>query len=230
MLINEAYHKMVVFLKKRIQTSSTEILCLGEKKMSQARVLNEKEMKLLLLYIATRRHASRDRAMVLMQHFAGTRIGETVAMKVGDVLALDGSIKSEVRLTAEQTKGKRGRVVVLSEKLRKEILSYLQDRFGIKQLIAVTYTNNMHKPLFETQKRDGFSPNTGAYHMHMLYKAAGIEGASSHSGRRFFLSSLSAKAVPLKVMMELAGHRQAQTTMRYVDVTTDMKQAAVNLI
>jgi hypothetical protein len=31
-------------------------------------------------------------------------------------------------------------------------------------------------------------------------------------------------------MMELAGHRQAQTTMRYIDVTDDMKRAAVELL
>jgi hypothetical protein len=31
-------------------------------------------------------------------------------------------------------------------------------------------------------------------------------------------------------MMELAGHRQAQTTMRYVSVTPDMKRAAVELL
>jgi ATP-dependent HslUV protease subunit HslV len=29
--------------------------------------------------------------------------------------------------------------------------------------------------------------------------------------------------------MELVGHRQAQTTMRYIDVTSDMKRAAVEL-
>jgi integrase/recombinase XerD len=54
--------------------------------------------------------------------------------------------------------------------------------------------------------------------------------ASSHSGRRTFLTNLSAKSVPLKVLMELANHRQAQTTMRYISVTTDMKHAAVELI
>jgi hypothetical protein len=43
-------------------------------------------------------------------------------------------------------------------------------------------------------------------------------------------SSLSARAVPLKVLMELVGHRQAQTTMRYIDVTSDMKRAAVSLL
>ncbi len=67
--------------------------------------------------------------------------------------------------------------------------------------------------------------------MHMLYKGAGLlDGASSHSGRRSFLSSLSAKSVPLKVLMELAGLRQAQTSMRYINVTSDMKRAAVELV
>lgn len=228
---NNTWQKMVVHLLKRKQTAANEKHWLtGESKMAQARTLNEKELKLLLLYINTRKFALRDRAMVLMTHWAGMRIGEVAATKIGDVLAADGSIKEELRLTAAQTKGKYARTVVLAEKLRKELLTYLQDRFATKQLIAVTYTDNMSKPLFNTQKRDGFDSNTACYHLHMLYKAAGIDGASSHSGRRSFLTALSAKSVPLKVLMELAGHRQAQTTMRYINVTADMKKAAVELL
>ena len=198
--------------------------------MAQARTLNEKELNLLLLYINTTKHAARNRAMVLMTFFGGMRIGEVAATKIGDVLAVDGTIKNEIRLTAEQTKGKHARTVILADKLRKELLNYLQQRFGTKQLIALNYTDKMGKALFNTQKREGFTANTACYHFHMLYKAAGLDGASSHSGRRSFLSLLSSKAVPLKVLMELAGHRQAQTTMRYINVTTDMKKAAVELI
>jgi integrase/recombinase XerD len=198
--------------------------------MSQARTLNEKELNLLLLYIKTRKHAARDRAMLLMSYWAGMRIAEIAYTRVGDVLAADGSIKPEIRLSAEQTKGKRGRVVVLSEKLRKELCSYLQYRFATKHLIELTASSVMGKPLFSTQKRDGFNPNTACYHFHMLYKQAGLDGASSHSGRRSFLTQLSSKSVPLKVLMELAGHRQAQTTMRYINVTDDMKKAAVELL
>lgn len=198
--------------------------------MSQARTLNAKELNLLLLYVNTTKHAARNRAMVLMTFWGGMRIGEVAATKIGDVLATDGTIKTEIRLTAEQTKGKHARTVILADKLRKELLAYLQQRFGTKQLIALSYTNKMSKPLFNTQKRDGFTANTACYHFHMLYKAAGLDGASSHSGRRSFLTHLSAKSVPLKVLMELAGHRQAQTTMRYINVTTDMKRAAVELI
>ena len=168
--------------------------------------------------------------MTLMSFHAGMRIGEIVATTVKDVLASDGTVRYEINLKAEQTKGKFGRTVVLADKLRKEILAYLHARFKTKDLLALTTTDKYHKPLFATQKRDSFDNNTACYHFHMLYKAAGLEGASSHSGRRSFLTNLSAKSVPLKVLMELAGHRQAQTTMRYINVTSDMKRAAVELV
>jgi integrase/recombinase XerD len=198
--------------------------------MKQARTLNEKELNLLLLYINTRKHAARDRAMLLMTFYAGMRIAEVAATKIKDVLAADGTIKHEINLTAEQTKGKHSRTVVVPEKLRKEIHAYLLTRYNNKELIALNYSDAINCPLFATQKRNGFDRNTACYHFHMLYKAAGIDGASSHSGRRSFITKLSAKSVPLKVLMELAGHRQMQTTQRYIDVTADMKRAAVELV
>ena len=199
--------------------------------MSQARTLNEKELKLLLLYIATRKHAARDRAMMLLTHWAGMRIGEVAATKVGDVLALDGTIKQEIRLTAAQTKGSHARTVVLSEKLRKELLSYLQHRYQTKQLVALTYTDEMTKALFATQKRDdGFTANTAANHFHSLYRAAGIDGCSSHSGRRSFITALAAKGVSARVLQTLAGHRSLAVTQHYIDVNESMLRNAVALI
>jgi integrase/recombinase XerD len=199
--------------------------------MKQARTLNEKELNALLLYIKTRKHAARDRAIVLMTFWGGMRIGEVAATKIKDVLANDGTVRSEINLSAEQTKGKYSRTVVLADKLRKELMDYLLTRFDKKELVALHYSDLINKPLFATQKSEGFNANTLTYTMHMLYKDAGfLDGASSHSGRRSFLSSLSAKSVPLKVLMELAGHRQAQTTMRYINVTSDMKRAAVELV
>ena len=199
--------------------------------MKQARTLNEKELNALLLYINTRKHAARDRAIVLMTFWGGMRVGEVASTRIKDVLATDGTIKHEINLTAEQTKGKYGRTVVLADKLRKELMSYLLARFDKKELVALHYSDLINKPLFATQKSEGFNANTLTYTMHMLYKDAGfLDGASSHSGRRSYLTNLSAKSVPLKVLMELAGHRQAQTTMRYINVTSDMKKAAVELV
>ncbi|MBL1320031.1 MAG: site-specific integrase [Methylophaga sp.] len=195
-----------------------------------ARVLTEKELKQLLLFITTRKYAVRDRAIVLMTHLAGMRVKEIAATKIKDVLASDGSIKNEIRLTAEQTKGKYARTIVVSEKLQKELRVYLQARFETEQLEIITNTSEMNKALFNTQKRNYFNANTLCYHLHMLYKTANLQGASSHSGRRSFLTTLSSKGVALRTMMELAGHRQAQTTMQYIDVSEDIKRAAVELI
>ena len=198
--------------------------------MKQARTIDDKELNLLLLYISTRKYAARDRAMVLLTYWSGMRIGEVAAISIKDVVNVDGSVKNEINLTAEQTKGRFARTVVLAEKLRKEIKDYLLSRFTAKELTAVAYSTVYNQPLFITQKREGFSANTLTYTMTMLYKHSGLYGCSSHSGRRTFITKLSNKSVPLKVLMEMVGHRNLQTTQRYIDVTADMKLAAVELV
>ena len=142
--------------------------------MKQARVLKDKELDALFRYVATRKYAARDRAILACTYFGGMRIGEVSALRIKDVLAADGTIKLEINLTAEQTKGKYGRTVVLAEKLRKELMDYLLTRFDKKQLFALAYSDVANKPLFTTQKRDGFNANTLTYTMHMLYKSAGL--------------------------------------------------------
>ncbi|CAN1505813.1 XerC Integrase [Methylophilaceae bacterium] len=198
--------------------------------MKQARTINDKELNLLLLYISTRKYATRDRAIVLLTYWGGMRIGEVAALNVKDVLNIDGTVKNEINLTAEQTKGRFARTVVLADKLRKELKDYLLNCYSEKELTAVAYSNLYNKPLFGTQKSEGFSANTLTYTMTLLYKRSGLNGCSSHSGRRTFITKLSSKSVPLKVLMEMVGHRNLQTTQRYIDVTADMKRAAAELI
>jgi site-specific recombinase XerD len=76
---------------------------------------------------------------------------------------------------------------------------------------------------------DGFSANTLCQHFHWLYQRAGIEGASSHSGRRTFIANLAAKGVGVRVLASLAGHRSIATTQAYIDVNDDQKRKAVEL-
>ncbi len=188
--------------------------------MAQAKTFTDKELRRVLDYIASRKHAARNRAMLLTTHWAGLRVGEVAALKIGDVWADDGTIKAEVRLHAEQTKGKHARTIFLPEKLRKELASYLA---GIDR-------SDLSKPLFFTQKRDGFTSNTLCQHFYWLYKQVGIAGASSHSGRRSFITALAAKGVGVRVLASLAGHKSIQTTMAYIDVNDEMKRHAVNLL
>lgn len=188
--------------------------------MGQAKTLTERELKRTLDFAALGRHAARDRAMLLMTYYAGLRVSEVAALKYSDVVAVDSTIKAEFQLAPEQVKGGHARVVFIGEKLRRELSAYVKTlkRHEQEQL-----------PLFRTQKRDHFTANTLCQHFLWLYRRAGIDGASSHSGRRTFITNLAAKGVGVRVLAALAGHRSISTTQAYIDVNDDMKRRAVEL-
>ena len=199
--------------------------------MSQARVLSDREVRKVLLFIAGRKHASRNRALVLLSHYTGMRVGELVSIRLGDVLTPDAEIKDEIRLKPSQTKGNRGRVVLLPKKAQDEIRQYLLNRFNTKDLKPVLLTD-LNRALFTTQKNAdrGFTANTGAQVFHYIYRGAGISGASSHSGRRGFITNLAAKGVAARVLMQLSGHRSLAVLQRYIDTDPQTVRKAVELI
>lgn len=79
--------------------------------MAQAKTLTPTEIEQVLDYISQHSFALRNRVLLLTGLWSGMRVGEIASLKVGDVVNANGSIKAEVRLTAEQTKGKHGRVL-----------------------------------------------------------------------------------------------------------------------
>jgi integrase len=68
---------------------------------------------------------------------------------------------------------------------------------------------------------------------HRLYAELGFEGASSHSGRRTFITKAARKIVEaggsLRDVQELAGHASLSTTQRYIEGSTDAKRRVVNM-
>ena len=189
--------------------------------MKQARVLTDAEFKRLLAVVAQMKHAGRNRLALMLSHLAGLRVGEIAALTVCDVIDGDGKVREQLRLRAEITKGSHARVVFLNEKLRREIEHYRTDR--PEDLGA-------DAPLLLTQKRTAFSANTLCQSMGHLYRSAGLDGATSHSGRRWFITRLAHSGVSPKVIMTLAGHRNLATTQRYIDVRDEMMKAAVELL
>ena len=199
--------------------------------MSQARVLTERELRKVLNYCNTQPHATRNRTMLLCTHMAGMRVGEVAALTVSDVLAMDGTVKEEIALSAQQTKGNRARTVLVPRKLRDELTCYLQQRYGIANLLAVTQTDTQ-RALFPTQKnpKRGFTANTLCQLFHKIYKDSQMYGATSHSGRRTFITKLADKGVGVRVLMALAGHKSIATTQRYIELNPTIMKAAVELI
>ena len=199
------------------------MLWLGKRKAQmskQAKTLTAQELRRVLDYIATRPHAARNRAMLLTTHYAGLRVSEVATLRYSDLVDGEGHIRGEFRLRAAETKNGEARTVFVSERLRKEIAQY----------IKLTDFARQDCKLFYTQKRTGFSANTLTQFFHHLYKRAGIAGASSHSGRRTFITTLAERGVSARVLMTLAGHRNLSTTQRYIDVRDDMLRNAVELV
>lgn len=197
--------------------------------MAQAKTLTDKELKRVLATVSTQRHSVRNATMLLLTHLAGMRVGEVAALKIKDVVADDGTIRNEVLLQAEQTKGHDSRVVVLNEKLRNQIAHYLKQTYKTKSLVSAAATPN-ERPLFYTQKCIGFTAASLTQYFFHLYRDAGFVNASSHSGRRTFITRLASKGVGVRVLMSLAGHKNISTTQHYIDVNDEMKRAAVELI
>jgi integrase/recombinase XerD len=198
--------------------------------MGKAKSLTDKEVKRVQAAIGTQRHAARNYTMWCLTFMAGCRVGEVAALKIKDVLADDGTIRSEVVLKAEQTKGHEARTVVLSEKMRNQIAYYLKQTYKTNDLVALAYAAHPTKPLFYTQKSVGFSASSLTQYFFHLYRDAGFLNASSHSGRRSFITRLANKGVGVRVLMSLAGHKNISTTQHYIDVNDEQKRAAVELI
>ena len=188
--------------------------------MGQAKTLTQTEIDKVLTYIATKSFAQRNRVMLLTSFWSGMRVGEIASLTVGDVMNADGSVKLEVRLAAEQTKGRHPRTVFIGEKLRLELERYMFAR-------RVT---DLEQPLFVTAGGRAFTANVLTQHFFWLYRKAGVDGASSHSGRRSFITNLASKGIGVRVLARLAGHRSIAVTQKYIDVNDDMLRNAVELL
>ena len=206
---NYAYYITKLWLRKGVMSK-------------QAKTLNLEELQKVLDFVAKGKHAVRNRAIVQTQFNTGMRVGETASLKYSDVVDANGLVRKEIRLRAEQTKTREARVVFVNERLQKELQTY----------VDIYKPSNLNAKLFYSQKSStkGFTANTLTQFWHYLYKNIGLEGASSHSSRRTFITNLASKGVGVRVIMGLSGHRALSSVQCYIDCNDDMKRKAVELV
>ena len=180
--------------------------------MKQARTLTDKQLRVVLAHCLTRRHAARDRAIVMASFLAGLRAKEIATLKTTGVQVADGTVRGTSLLSAAQTKGGKARRVFVSSKLKRELITYL----------TTVSLRPQCEALFQSQKGTAFNANTMCQLFLNIYKECGIDGASSHSGRRSLLTNLA-------VLAEIAGHSSISVTQKYLDANDEQMRAAVEL-
>ena len=190
--------------------------------MKQARTLTDKEFKRALAAAAAHKLSHRDVLIMHLSFGCGLRACELAALNVSDVRDSTGKAVTEFVLKPKQTKGSKHERVFVSTAVQRHIQLYLGK---CTKHITCDY------PLFPSQRRGGrLTANTMTQLLCRTFAEAGMTAATSHSGRRTFITNLAAKGVGVRVLMSLAGHRSISTTQAYIDVNDDMKRRAVELV
>ena len=101
------------------------------------------------------------------------------------------------------------RCYLTNDKLKKIVTQYLEYRKN-------TNAYHLDSPLILSQKRCAFSPDTMQKLFGRMYRQVGLDGATSHSGRRTFATKLIENGVGIKNVQTLLGHKSIQTTTLYI--------------
>jgi integrase len=192
----------------------------------QAKTLRKVELSRLLNHVSHSRHPERDRVMVLLSFKAGLRAKEIAGLTWSMVTDASGELAEAMSLPNSASKGNGGgRTIPLHNELREALAS----------LMAVRVDKvRSDRPIIYSERADGYGPNAVAVWFHTRFAELGIEGASSHSGRRTFITAAAKKITEaggsLRDVQELAGHSSLATTQRYIQGDTAAKRNVIGLI
>ena len=186
-----------------------------------AKLLSEKEQKQIFKAIEIGTHKDRNRLIFSFGLFAGLRSIELCNLKVSDVIDDANKVKEVINLKKEQVKGNKSNSVYVSEKLKKEILSYIA--------VDTNKINNRYDYLFKTQKRTQFRAESMQLLIKTVSENANVFGVTSHSLRRTFITELSNKMISARVIQKLARHSNLSITQLYIETNDEQLLKAVNL-
>jgi integrase/recombinase XerD len=150
--------------------------------------------------------------MVLLSVKAGLRAKEIAMVTWGMVTDAEGNVGDALHLLNGASKG--GRTVPLNSALRDALIALKARRNGVEPSDRIIHS-----------ERDiGMSPGAVQVWFHRLYnEKLGLDGASSHSGRRTFVTRCAKNIVAaggsLRDVQELAGHASLATTQRTFKAT-----------
>jgi integrase len=187
----------------------------------QAKILSEDDLQDLLAYASATRNPIRNRVIVLLSAKAGLRAGEIANLTWDMVVDPNGAISTAIELRDHAAKKRSGRLIPLHKDLRNALASWR----------SITRRTG---PIVLSERGCAMTPLSIVVWFNRAYRAVGLEGCSSHSGRRTFITR-AARLVhraggSLRDVQVLAGHRSIQTTQRYIDGDTDAQRKLVSLI
>lgn len=190
---------------------------------TSAKTLAPGDLRRLETRAANGRFSARNKTMVLLSYRAGLRACEIAGLDWQMVLTSDGRIDDAIFVSDEIAKNGRGRRVPMHSSLRSALRRHHVARLRPRRGAVVN-----------SQKGGHLTPRSVVNWFKTIYIELGLDGCSSHSGRRTFITQ-TARLVgkvggSLKDVQELAGHRALTTTERYIEGDRDAQRRLVRML
>lgn len=188
-----------------------------------ARVLEPGDVRRLLAHTQGQRHHLRNKVIIMLSFKAGLRACEIGGLTWPMVLKTDGRVAQQIRVSRHIAKCGSGRNIPIHMDLKSALTDYHRSRGRPKD-----------GPVVLSERGGPMTPRSVVNWFHDIYQQLRLNGCSSHSGRRTFITQ-TARAVSkaggsLRDVQELAGHRALSTTERYIEGDRDAQRKLIAML
>ena len=205
----------------------------------KAPVLTAKQLKRLLFVAGETRNPERNQLIVWLLFAAGLRITEVAVIEIKDVLWKSGKLREQVVIPAKYCKnGRAGHVFFYHRKLQAALERYIQYRVDNRLMIndEAGYRGlrkNSKLILSENRrpyslKRKEYTSQDGETEVYWVCdtlqaavskwgRAAGIEGFTTHSGRRTIATRVARAGGDDRLLCALLRHETDDQPYEYID-------------
>ena len=192
----------------------------------QAKTLAPASLERVLNKVRQGSFPQRDLVIVLLSARAGLRACEIANLTWGMVLDPKGRVAETIDIRSVIAKKQSGRRVPVHPELR-AALNALRKTSPLDNLRS-------DRPVILSARGSAMRSNSIVNWFVTLFRELKLEGCSSHSGRRTFITNAARKAhqagASLRDVQMLAGHRSIETTQGYIDGDTTAQRKLVSLI
>lgn len=200
-------------------------------RITRAKLISAAQYERLLDAVRKGPHPLRDEAMVRLSMESALRAQEIAGLQwLRHVLDSEGEVGDTIHITSDIGKGTRNRVVerelVLSDATR-DALIRLKEFVGDREPFVIYPLIRRRNRAAGYEDDPGCTPNTIAQYMRRLYADVGLEGCSSHSGRRTFITDRVRSKDPnfsIRDVQLYVGHRNLNTTAGYIEPSANVKR------
>ena len=195
----------------------------------QSKILSNTQQRFVLSHIENSRHPLRNRLIFLLSFKGGLRAKEIAELDWSSVTNAEGVISKNITVYNDQSKGGySGRSIPMAKAIYTVLIEY-------KALLKSEgrSTEPKDKIIF-SERGNRLSAHSIVNLFRRWYQKLGLNGCSSHSGRRTFITNCSKKigsvGGSLRDVQQLVGHSNLNTTQRYIEFDKDCTKKLIDMI